>query len=348
MENHIGKKYAHLTVISQFRGGKNGDKNFAIARCDCGREKEVWAWALRCGRAKTCGSVDCQYYRNQFKNFKTPYKECIGQKYGWLTIIDVYHKDTTKYFLCRCECGKEKEVLPFQVIGGAVQTCGSQVCINKKIGYKIVNNDFTGQKFGRLTVLSQYRDTPNKITIFVCDCDCGKKQVHKDASNVITGNAKSCGCLLKETKSDIAQQYTPVVQSLIENSNVFTVLRQMGCCSDGRKIGVVYVRVRRKGNKRNEFRFKWVAQLRFQGKLMFYCSCGSYEEAVKRRIELERQVSVPFLMRNKEFLPKDIDMEYWQNRNKDVEFDVEKYEIKQEEAARKISERDRQAKNKKQ
>ena len=54
--------------------------------------------------------------------------------------------------------------------------------------------DLTGQRFGRLTVLSDTGKRKRSSVVWLCQCDCG------NTTEVITysltcGNTKSCGCL---------------------------------------------------------------------------------------------------------------------------------------------------------
>lgn len=51
-----------------------------------------------------------------------------------------------------------------------------------------------GQKFARLTILSDASKAPRKV---LCRCDCGSESVFQ-LSNVIYGLSKSCGCLARE------------------------------------------------------------------------------------------------------------------------------------------------------
>lgn len=73
--------------------------------------------------------------------------------------------------------------------------------------------DLTGQRFGRLTVIgrgtsyvypetfSSKRKKRNKVTRWICRCDCGKtKEITSPALR--KGRAKSCGCLAAEKASD--------------------------------------------------------------------------------------------------------------------------------------------------
>lgn len=57
--------------------------------------------------------------------------------------------------------------------------------------------DLSGQKFGRLTVVS-YSHTPAKSTShWVCRCDCGNEVV-KASALLRRGTVKSCGCLKRD------------------------------------------------------------------------------------------------------------------------------------------------------
>ena len=60
-------------------------------------------------------------------------------------------------------------------------------------------NDLTGQRFGRLVVLSLVADDAGakKQTRWFCECDCGNR-LFVLAGNLRSGNTKSCGCLQRE------------------------------------------------------------------------------------------------------------------------------------------------------
>lgn len=54
-----------------------------------------------------------------------------------------------------------------------------------------------GEKFGRLTIIDEYRDFRNFI-FYKCKCDCGNETtVYR--SNLISGKIKSCGCMYKDS-----------------------------------------------------------------------------------------------------------------------------------------------------
>lgn len=60
--------------------------------------------------------------------------------------------------------------------------------------------DLTGQKFGRLTVVSCGENTNGGKSRWICDCDCGKRKEKSVTRNdLVTGKVKSCGCLYKDS-----------------------------------------------------------------------------------------------------------------------------------------------------
>lgn len=72
-------------------------------------------------------------------------EEYAGKRYGRLTVIDVWRDgntaDSTTYFLCKCDCGTEKNIVANGIKTGTTLSCG---CYNrdmsseryKKINYK--------------------------------------------------------------------------------------------------------------------------------------------------------------------------------------------------------------------
>ena len=59
--------------------------------------------------------------------------------------------------------------------------------------------DLTGQRFGRLVVkgLSDRTSGKRKRTMWLCDCDCGTKDIHIMGEKLRSGHTRSCGCLIK-------------------------------------------------------------------------------------------------------------------------------------------------------
>jgi hypothetical protein len=54
--------------------------------------------------------------------------------------------------------------------------------------------DLSGQKFNKLTVV-KFIEVRNHKAIWLCDCDCGKKDVEAVGYELRNNHTKSCGCL---------------------------------------------------------------------------------------------------------------------------------------------------------
>lgn len=91
----IGKRFGKLLVLSN-----SNRKSYVTCVCDCGEIKDIFRGALTSGKSSSCGNIH--------------YKDYIGIKYGrWLILSlsnNVSKLKNNKYFLCRCDCGTEKEV----------------------------------------------------------------------------------------------------------------------------------------------------------------------------------------------------------------------------------------------
>lgn len=62
-----------------------------------------------------------------------------------------------------------------------------------------------GEKFSRLTLISEVRTGPRNRISYVCLCDCGEKRVVLK-ENLTTGRQKSCGCLSREMAKKICER----------------------------------------------------------------------------------------------------------------------------------------------
>lgn len=61
--------------------------------------------------------------------------------------------------------------------------------------------DLTGQRFGRLTVLSRNGVAKDGGIIWTCKCGCGQI-VSVKSGNLRSGHSNSCGCLMRERISE--------------------------------------------------------------------------------------------------------------------------------------------------
>lgn len=110
-----------------------------------------------------------------------------GKRFGQLVVIKRSEsvKNRTKW-LCRCDCGNEKIVDQGNLASGLTKTCGARI-------HRI--KDLTGNRFGRLTVISLAN--AKGAARWLCQCDCGEQTTVIGAS-LLNGSTKSCGCEQKE------------------------------------------------------------------------------------------------------------------------------------------------------
>lgn len=131
-------------------------------------------------------------------------KDLTGQRFGRLTVLyRVGTRNGNSYWHCRCDCGNEKDVSYGNLKYKHVFSCG---CLNKELTRQRNSKDLTGQRFGRLTVMGLDR-YEKRTGIWNCRCDCGNV-VQVRTGDLTSGNTKSCGCLLDESRNRIRHDLT--------------------------------------------------------------------------------------------------------------------------------------------
>lgn len=105
--------------------------------------------------------------------------DITGQKFGKLLVVS----RNKGLWNCFCDCGNKISVASSSLRKGHTRSCG---CLSTVI-------DLTGQKFGKLFVISRVKNNRDMVQ-WNCQCDCGKKTIVSSAS-LKSGNTKSCGCM---------------------------------------------------------------------------------------------------------------------------------------------------------
>ena len=128
-----------------------------------------------------------------------------NQKFGKLTVIKRTEnaKDGHARWLCQCDCGNTIIVNSNVLKKGHTLSCGcwrrEAASLKAKQSYK----DLINQKFGKLTV-KEFLGSNNKGAIlWRCECDCGNKNFITTSHHLISGNTKSCGCLISIGEANI-------------------------------------------------------------------------------------------------------------------------------------------------
>lgn len=163
-----------------------GSMPITIACQRCGKEFRATPSAKR----KFCG-MECSA-RDRGDKFR---KDLTGQKSGRWTVVreaESAPSGDTKW-LCRCECGNEKDVFTTCLTSGDSTSCG---CWHREIsteqGRKNVKPIKPGTMFNRLTVIERSGSAGGQAA-YLCLCECGNDSIVR-SNDLRTGNTKSCGC----------------------------------------------------------------------------------------------------------------------------------------------------------
>lgn len=118
--------------------------------------------------------------------------DLVGARFGRWTVIGVAEpRKSKKHYLCRCDCGTEREVYISSLKSGASQSCG---CLFRELSAKRRTADLKGRVFGRLHPVEVVGKNRWGDHIWRCTCDCGR-ECFSVAHDLLSGHTKSCGCL---------------------------------------------------------------------------------------------------------------------------------------------------------
>jgi len=115
--------------------------------------------------------------------------DLTGQVFVRLTVLrwDAFKKGRTMW-VCKCVCGKEREVSTTSLRSGNTTGCG---CSDAMV---------PGFKINRLTVIEFSHVNGRGKSHYKYLCECGKITI-QNAASVQNGSIKSCGCYRKEMLS---------------------------------------------------------------------------------------------------------------------------------------------------
>ncbi len=181
-----GERFSRLEVLHKDRSTKGGTRWFC--KCDCGNIKSILAPNLKSGDIKSCGCLN-----KEFEDF-------TNKVFGKLTAISRDYSENRIHWFCKCECGNIKSVGASDLKRGDTTSCG---CYDKERRRK--SKDLTGQKFGRLTVISRHM-TESRGVFWNCICDCGKEKI-VNSGHLKNGHTKSCGCIQDEIFKEIVTKH---------------------------------------------------------------------------------------------------------------------------------------------
>ena len=136
-------------------------------QCDCGNIIIVDSNNLRSGKTKSCG---CQ--RNQIISKKVS-KNLIGQKFGYLTVLERTKEKANGAYIwkCQCDCGNITFVPTGNLTSLHTKSCGKCDFCHPQSSLKL---SLENKQFGLLTVIKNL-PSKNNESMWLCKCKCGNE-----------------------------------------------------------------------------------------------------------------------------------------------------------------------------
>ena len=144
------------------------------------------------------------------KDRQPPHDYHVGEKFGRLTIIELLEKDKWRNprfrdVLCKCDCGRIKQVRSANLLTGNSLSCG---CLAIELAHEKAVQSLIGRKFGRLTPIAEAENSRYGNLKMKCLCDCGKYK-NVSANDLRMGMTRSCGCYkIEEAKKRLTEDLT--------------------------------------------------------------------------------------------------------------------------------------------
>ena len=127
-KNIINQKFGKLTVIEPSEKRSSSGNILYKCQCDCGNITYVTSKDLKSGHSKSCGCVRKEKF---LKHSESSRVDLTNKRFGKLTAIKYVKSDKgSAIWLCRCDCGNNKEILAHSLLTDYTTSCG---CISKEI-----------------------------------------------------------------------------------------------------------------------------------------------------------------------------------------------------------------------
>ena len=202
-----GQRFGRLTALKPTKNRNSRGSIMWLCECDCGTIKEVCKADINRG-TKSCGCLSREkasrrlIEMNKRECYRKVAKDLTGQRFGKLIATKPTDKKAGSNIVweLKCDCGNITYADTGNLGNGGTRSCG---CLHKEI----VNNNITGQRFGRLTVIEQSINKGTKTT-WKCKCDCGN-EVDVRTSHLTSNAIRSCGCIRDELVGENHPNYNP-------------------------------------------------------------------------------------------------------------------------------------------
>lgn len=138
----------------------------------------------------------------------------VGDVYAKLRVVS---KVRPKYWLCICECGKEKVICSSSLLRGDTRSCGCYKAESAAARHVSI----IGRKVGRLLVIAETFRMHQYRRRFECRCDCGQT-TFVEYDSLASARTRSCGCLraeMQELVSSHSKKRHPLYVTWIQMLN---------------------------------------------------------------------------------------------------------------------------------
>lgn len=133
--------------------------------------------------------------------------DLVNQIFGKLTVLREVPRaerknDKIVEWECQCECGTIIRVRTSYLTSGHTKSCG---CYRAESMAKIMSNDISNQRFGKLIALEPTKERASDGSImWRCQCDCGNV-TYVNTHSLKSKTIQSCGCQRSRGESKINQ-----------------------------------------------------------------------------------------------------------------------------------------------
>lgn len=189
----IGRTFGRLTVLEQAAPLSGGSREaWYRCTCRCGGEITTRGSSLRRGITQSCGCLRREKTQQRNQAAAARDYNLVGRRFHRLVVEEAldrrYHGQ--QLWHCRCDCGRDCLAPTHDLVAERRKSCG---CLPTR-----TPDPLTGQRFGRLTVLSLLEErSSNGGAVWLCRCDCGGV-CQVPAGNLKQGRTVSCGCIRRE------------------------------------------------------------------------------------------------------------------------------------------------------
>jgi hypothetical protein len=214
--DRTGQRFGRWVVVSRAPNHLHGAQ--WLCRCDCGTERVVAASRLARGRSQSCGCAPHKMTPILERFFAFVHKDPSG---CWVWTGGIMQGGYALFYVYEKGRRVPAHIFAYTHFVGPLpqgskltHRCSIRHCVNPehlgvimpqvkplpvskpRTNYNFV--DRTGQRYGRLLVLSQApKRHPRRSAQWLCRCDCGKDTI-VNATALSTGETQSCGCLQRE------------------------------------------------------------------------------------------------------------------------------------------------------